>query len=98
MKVKLVMSMYRNHVLYRKGTVMEIPDEPKVERVDPRTKEKILVPATFSMKAMQEIEGDNDEPVTPKKKAKPKKKSTKAADPEKDAAAVTDEPSGEDEL
>jgi len=85
--------MYRGHVLYRKGTVMEIPDEPKIERVvNTVTGERKLLPATFSVKAMEIVDPEDDEPVTVKK---PKAKRAKKAPEAPATSAVTDGEDGE---
>jgi len=78
MKVKALMSIYTGeNTLIRKDSVFEIPDEPVVEKVNPRTKTKHMVPEMFSFRSMEKV--DEDEPLNPIRKPKPHLKRIKPA-------------------
>ena len=70
MKVKALMGIYTaENVLIRKDSVFEIEDTPLVEKVNPRTKTKHMVPEMFSFRSMEKV--DEDEPINPIRKPKP---------------------------
>lgn len=99
MKVRLTQSMYRNHSLIRKDTIMEIPDDPKVPMLDPNTGKPMLNargeprlrPISFSPRAMVELPQEDRTPVTKRQPGRTRKRSTVAAEEEVVDKAVTED-------